>query len=211
MRVLRRWPLALAVGALVVSPAAFALLPSSARSDAGSLQRRLAGKRAAERALSRAVRSENQRIASLSGSIGSLERRLAPIQAQLDAKQAQLRVTQTQLGAARAHLAALQQQLAAADQALTQLLISRYESDSPDAVTVILNSRGFADLLEKLDFLKRIRDQDAHIIENDRALRTVVSAQATRLGALEVREHTLGDSILSPRNQLAAIRLALVR
>jgi len=210
MRVHFRWPVAVVIGVLAGSPAAIALLPSTAQSSAGGLQRRLAGKQAAERALSQRLRADNQAIAGVSGSIGSIERRLAPVQARLNTEQSQLQTTQAQLRAARARLAYLQRRLAQADRALTALLISRYESDTPDTLTVILNSKGFADLLERIDFLKRIRNQDSNIIQADRIARTQVIALATRLGALEVREHTLVTAILAQRNRLATLRLALV-
>ena len=35
-----------------------------------------------------------------------------------------------------------------------------YKDDEPDALTVILESDGFADLLDRTAFLERISDQD---------------------------------------------------
>ena len=88
--------------------------------------------------------------------------------------------------------------------------MARYESDTPDAVTVILNARGFADLLERVDFLKRVRNADSNIIQGDRLARTKVIAEATTLGQLQVHEQKVTAQILTQRNQIDRIRLALV-
>jgi len=209
MKPLSQWRITLAVtvllGASAVGPLAFST-PSS-----GSVTSRLDSKRAAENRLRQQVARDSGHIARLQGSIGSLEARLAPIQAHLDAQRAELIRIQGQLTVAKARLARLEIRLAAADQALRRLLVAHYESDAPDAVTVILNSRGFADLLERLDFLKRVRNQDAAIIRGDRAARTIVISEATKLGALEARGQRVAATILTKRDQLDRVRLELVR
>ena len=43
---------------------------------------------------------------------------------------------------------------------LAARLVEIYKADSPDALTVILESDGFGDLLERAEFLDRISDQD---------------------------------------------------
>ena len=40
-----------------------------------------------------------------------------------------------------------------------------YQSDQPDLISVILNSKGFADLIEREEFIHRIGEQDKRIIE----------------------------------------------
>ena len=43
-------------------------------------------------------------------------------------------------------------------------LVEIYKAEPPDIVTVVLNSDGFADLLERGEFIKRISDQDRKIV-----------------------------------------------
>ncbi|HEX2016553.1 MAG TPA: peptidoglycan DD-metalloendopeptidase family protein [Solirubrobacteraceae bacterium] len=209
MRPLAKWPITPAVAVLVGALAACMLIFSS--SSAGSVESRLAAKRSAENALRQQVATDTSHINRLSGSIGSLEARLAPIQARLDAQRAELVRIQGQLKVARVRLARLEARLASADRALRHLLVARYESDTPDAVTVILNAKGFADLLERLDFIKRVRNQDASIIKGDRLARAVVITEATKLGALESRGQKIAAAILVKRDQLDRVRLELVR
>src|SRR5205085_663398 len=125
-------------------------------------------------------------------------------------KQAQLAQTQAALRLQRARLVRLQLQLANADAALAKNLVAQYESDPPDALTVVLESHGFADMLERLDFMKRAKKQDTEVIQADQAARRAVIAEATRLGKLEQTQQQLETQVLARRNEVDSIRLALV-
>ena len=92
---------------------------------------------------------------------------------------------------------------------LAQQLVASYESDNPDVVTVVLSATGFRDLLERLAFMERVRKQDVDIIDQVRAARRAVTAEATRLGKLEVREQTLTAQVLAERNSLATASASL--
>ncbi|TMK42516.1 MAG: hypothetical protein E6G56_00160 [Actinobacteria bacterium] len=210
---LGRWPLSGAVVApLGASIAWLCLAPAAAHSSsAADVAARLSAKRDAERALAGRVAADSHRVAGVRGSISALEARLRPVQARLAAQAERLAQTNAELARARARLAQLQHTLQVADQALAANLVARYEGDTPDALVVVFRSNGFADLLERLDFLRRARDHDSAIIRTDRVLRSQVITQATRLGQLQVRQQQLTDSIRAQRNQLASTRLELVR
>src|SRR5206468_2187630 len=79
-----------------------------------------------------------------------------------------------------------------------------------DLVGVILESHGFTDLLERVSFLRRIGHQDAQIVGYTRRARTAVVRQANALAALEARDRALTDQVLAQRNQIAALRAALL-
>jgi murein DD-endopeptidase MepM/ murein hydrolase activator NlpD len=207
-----RLPAALVAGSMIVAGAlTFALHEGVARSaSAGSLASQLANRSAREQSLSAQIASDTSRLAAVSGSIARVQRNLAAIEADLAAKQAQLAQTQAALRVQRAHLVRLQVQLASADAALAKNLVAQYESDTPDALTVVLESHGFADMLERLDFMKRAKRQDTQIIQADQAARRVVIAAATRLGKLEQSQQQLAGQVLTRRNEVDSIRLALV-
>ena len=80
---------------------------------------------------------------------------------------------------------------ARADEVLSRQLISAYETDQFDIVSVVLEATGFNDLLERLSFAQRIENQDVRIVSQARAARRAVAAQATRLGARNARQQTL--------------------
>ena len=117
---------------------------------------------------------------------------------------------QDQLIAARDHLVQLENRLQQASRALAANLVASYENNPPDLISVILNAHGFKDLLEKVNFMRRIGHQDAQIVGTTRAARAEVFQEAKRLAALEQRDRTLTDQVLAQRNQVAAIRAALL-
>jgi murein DD-endopeptidase MepM/ murein hydrolase activator NlpD len=106
------------------------------------------------------------------------------------------------LTAARTRLAALQVVATRAEAVLSRQLISVYETDQFDIVSVVLEATGFTDLLERLSFAQRIQNQDVRIIGQASAARSAVAAQATRLGALNARQQTVTTQALSARNSL---------
>ena len=54
----------------------------------------------------------------------------------------------------------LRARLAQARTALAQRLVELYQADKPDIVTVIMSSKGFAELLERGEFMQRVSEQD---------------------------------------------------
>src|SRR5256885_1546439 len=60
-------------------------------------------------------------------------------------------------------------------------LAAGYESGPTDAVTVALEAKGFADLLERLYFLKRINQANVQVTEDVRRARQAVVREASRL------------------------------
>ena len=194
--------------------AAVALAIGSATSHAaseGQLQQKISAGQSKVSALAGQVSAASGKLAQLNSSIGSLESRISRIQADLDAKRAELIRLQVQLNAARKRLAELQALEARGERVLSQQLVSTYEADRPDLMTVVLESSGFKDLLERLSFAQKIQKQDVQIVTQVRRARRQVAAQAVRLGALEVRQQALTVQVLHERNSLASARLSLVQ
>ena len=109
---------------------------------------------------------------------------------------AELKSVQAQLLAARNHLVDLENRLHAATTALSANLVSSYEGGQPNLVSVILSSKGFADLLNQMGFMSRVAHQDANILKLTRTARAEVARQATALEGLETRDRTLADQVL---------------
>jgi septal ring factor EnvC (AmiA/AmiB activator) len=177
----------------------------------GQLQQQISAGQGTISNLSGAVSAASSRLAQLGSSIAGLQRQIARIQADLDAKRAELLKLRAELDAARARLAQLEAYEAHAEAVLSQQLVNSYESGSPDLVHVVLESTGFQDLLERLSFMRRVQRQNAHVISEVRAARRAVAAQATRLGALELRQQRLTVAVLAQRNSLASTRVSLVQ
>jgi murein DD-endopeptidase MepM/ murein hydrolase activator NlpD len=163
-----------------------------------------------ERVLTSDIAQWSAKIRRLQGSIHTLQTREQRIQSDLDARRTQLADTQTQLRNERARLARLRAKLAEGRRVLAQRLRELYEADKPDIVTVVLNSKGFADLLERGEFLGRIQQQDDRIITNVRTAKADATATAARLDRLERRQQQLTAIVLQRRNQVAQVKMQLV-
>src|SRR5215208_67074 len=103
-------------------------------------------------------------VSALHRRIGGLQHRQRAYQADLDRKRAVLVRTQDDLRDQRARLARLRARLQVSRRVLAARLIEIYKSDEPDIVTVILQSNGFAQLLENAEYLDRLNDQDARVL-----------------------------------------------
>ena len=175
-----------------------------------SAQHRVNRARGQERVLSQDIAGYSARINSLQVDITSLERREAIVQAELDVKQAQLASTQEQLRKERARLARLKATLAKDRVVLGRRLREIYTASRPDILTVLLKSHGFAELLERGEFIHRINEQDTRIVNRVKSAK-LASANATkRLAVLEATQRRIAKQIEAKRNEIAGIRGSLV-
>jgi murein DD-endopeptidase MepM/ murein hydrolase activator NlpD len=191
--------------------AGFALSQGARAAGSSSLQNQISSNRAKASNLATAVGAASKRVGALDSSISDLQLRISMAQARLDAERAQLLSLRGQLESARTRLAELQSFAHRAEQALSAQLVNSYETEGPDIVSVVLEAHGFSDLLERLAFAQRIRDQDARVVGAVRAARRAVAAEAIRLGSLEQRQQSLTVRMLQERNSLVGERSALQR
>ena len=154
--------------------------------------------------LSTTITRYSRRINSLQGDITVLQRKQVAIQGDLDAKRAELARIQEDLRQERIRLARLRARLAEARIALADRLVQLYKADKPDVVTVVLESDGFADLLERTEFMQRVSDQDARIIDRVRTARAEAKRTEARLDKLEKRQTKVAAAIEARRDAVAA-------
>jgi peptidoglycan hydrolase CwlO-like protein len=190
-----------------------ALLLGSAltASSAGDLQGQIDAGKSAAAGLRSKIATETSRLHTTSHGLADASRRLASVQRELTAREAELRRVQTALIQARDHLVDLENRLQRATGALAANLVMNYEQGRPDLVTVILESHGFTDLLEQVNFLHRIGTRDAQVVSATRSARAAVSRQASLLTTLERRDRALTVQVLAQRNDVASLQAALLR
>jgi len=188
----------------------WATLPSgSGAAGVDGLEGQVEGHRQRERGLAADAAGFARLERELSGDIALLERRLAAVQADLDEAQAQLRSSEQALRRQRGRLARLKGRLAHGRRTLELRLVEIYKAGRPDVITVVVTADGFADLLERAEFLRRIEAQDARVIVRVRTAR-IQSAEATRkLAVLTDRRRRAALAIERRRNALASMRDAL--
>ena len=163
-----------------------------------------------EGVLTTTIENFSNRIDGLQGEIQATQERLDRAQSSLDRQKNELLEVRDRLEAARDRLERLRSELATARRLLAARLVEIYKSDTPDALTVVLEADGFADLLERAEFLERISDQDREITDRVRGLRDDAQDQAVELAELEEREQLAAERILRERDQIASAQNQLV-
>ena len=195
---------------LVVVVLLFCLGPARAATT-GQLQRSIHAKQGAVSSLAGQVGVANRRVHALDQSVAALTGQVTRLQTDLNTKRLALLRLRSQLAVAHTRLTRLQAAQTQAESVLAHQLIGSYEADRPDLISVVLEATGFNNLLERLDFVQRIRNQDTRVTSRVKALRRAVAQQAIRLGALTVRQQRLTSDVLHERNQVDAARLIIVR
>ena len=174
------------------------------------VQGKIGRKKGTERVLTTEIAGYSSKIDRLQVKITRLRTRESVVQGSLEHAQQQLLQTQAALRAERARLVRLRKRLAEARAALATRLRELYESDQPDLVTVVLNAKGFADLIERTDFLHRISEQDRSIVDLVKTARADAIATAHRLDHLEQRQQALTARILQRRQEVTAVKQDLI-
>ncbi len=167
-------------------------------------------KKGTERVLTTQIAGYNKRIRRLQGEIGVLQTRQQRVQVDLDARRAELESLRSELRAERARLVRLRARLAETRRLLRVRLVEIYKAEPPDVVTVVLNSDGFADLLERTEFIRRISDQDRRIVGIVKAAKSDSVAGEKKLAKLEARQRRVTTIVQQRRDEIADVKMQLI-
>jgi septal ring factor EnvC (AmiA/AmiB activator) len=199
---------ALAVGAgLVAIP-----VTSNADPSLGQLSQQLGAEQAHQQSLAASISDLSSLISSLTGQIALVESREAAVRADLARDRAALAAVEAALTREEHLLALLKARLAEARMLLGRQLVSNYEQSQPNLVSVVLESSGFTDLLDKLTYLHDAQQQQQTVITITREAKAQADAAAVRLAALQAsdRQMTIATSqrvlALANMNQLLQSR-----
>jgi predicted nucleic acid-binding Zn-ribbon protein len=188
--VLARIAAATAVLAAILSVAA--LRPAGSGADSlGQLNNQLGHEQARQRSLSSSIASLGHLIDGLDSQIALVQSREAAVRQELESDQAALSRVQNELGAERKLLAKLRRQLAWARVLLSRQLVSGYESDRPDLVSVVLNADGFNSLLDQITFLGQAEKRQQSVITFVRDAKAEADSAARHLAKLQVTDRQI--------------------
>src|ERR1700751_177906 len=185
-------------------------VPSARAAGSAPLKQRIARGRARVSSLNGTVAADTQRVRQLSGAVAAAASRLDALQRDLTAKLSQLYRLRAQLDAAQTRLSRLRATDAADERVLAAEVVGTYEGGQPNIIDVVLESRGFNDLLDRLEFVQGVGRQDARIAADVKAARRAVAAEAVRLGALSARQQAIAGPILGERNRVGRAQVSLV-
>ena len=208
----RRAPAALvaAVAALVV------LLLSCSVAPAKDLQSKLEGREAKlskvrERkgVLTTTISRFKVRIERLTGEVAALRGQEAAVRERLDGKQSELDGAVAELDVGKRHLAVVRARLGRALVALRERLVAMYEMGTPDLLTVLVDSGGYEELIDRTEYLNRIHGLDEAVVGRVRDLRNQVKRTVARLRSAKDRIESARDAIAAEEQALANARSAV--
>ncbi len=185
------------------------LLAAPARPSVGSLQQGIAADQAREQSLASAAGSASALIQRVSAQLAILSGRVTEIEAQLAAERARLAQLGVELVAERQLSARLHVRYLRDEAHLAQWLLSDYEYGRPDLVTVVFDAHGFSDLLERLDFLRRLSDEEGQITNTTRAARAAAVHSVARLRTLSIAQAQATAATATESAALQSIQSAL--
>lgn len=191
-----------ATGAAAIAAGAGA--PSTGQAD-------IASERAAAQSLRQRVAAESARIAETEAGLRTAQARLRTLDQRVAKRQGQVQETQDELVRARVRMAKLERKAETATEVLSANLARAYESGRPDIVSVVLTSKGFSELLERVDFLKRVSAHNGHILDETRDAKTAVTKQAGRLKVARQRFSLLAKEAVEDRDEADVVRNAILR
>jgi peptidoglycan hydrolase CwlO-like protein len=205
----RRVPVLLALVPLLAAGTVATVVPSSGAQDLGDLQSKAQQRRASEQALKADIAHLGRLLNHLQRDIAIVERRRAEVQQELDADRAKLAQVRDALREQRARVQRLRRRLRQAQTVLANRLVELYKSPPPDLISVVLTSHGFAELLDRAEFIRRIGDQDQRIILNVRRAKGDAKAAVARLADDERQQVQVTNAIQARSNALAGISASL--
>jgi septal ring factor EnvC (AmiA/AmiB activator) len=187
-RTIPRW---MAVCAATVTAAlALAAVPLSSSADPSldQLHSQLGAVQSHEQSLASSISSLSGLISSLDSQIALVESREAAVRADLATDRAKLARVKAALARERRLLAMLKARLARARMLLGRQLVSNYEQSKPNLVSVVLDSNGFTDLLDKITYLRDAQQAQQAIIKITVQAKKQADAAAARLASLETTD-----------------------
>ena len=199
-------------GVIVAVLALWAALPMPASSqDEGTLRDRIQQGKQREQTLSGAIARLDDLLAQTQREIAIVQGRLTEVEADLAAAEARLRATQERLATERRRLARLRTRLAQGRDDLSAQLVSSYKQDQPDLVSLVIASHSFADLIERVEYVKRLQERNGEIVDRVHQARIDTDRQADRLAELEIERQQTADAVERRRDALASMRAGLAQ
>jgi peptidoglycan hydrolase CwlO-like protein len=185
---------------MLAAAAVVALAATPVAVSFASLQGKLSYNHARQHNLQSSIQADTQRIAGYQGRIDDLRGREAELQSSLNEERAQLEQIQGQL----------RFDLARDKKVLANQLVAQYESPPPDIVSVVLESSGFADLLERVDSMKRVVTENTLVATRIAAEQKQVKGQVAHLADLATRQQRVTAAVLSQRDQVTQLEIAVL-
>lgn len=181
----------------------------SSAKTAGELQSSIASKTAKKEALNSDITSMSTKISGLRGRINQLQSTQNKIEVDLNKKVTRQQTIKGDLDTSRARLARLKKRLAYSRKLLSDRIITVYKQGEPSIISVVLNSKGFSQMVTRATYLRAVAAQDSHVITTVTSLKGSTKKETTRLASLEAEASALVATVRTRRNQVAGAKHTL--
>lgn len=161
-------------------------------------------------ALRQSIGSDNRRIDAYQGRLADLQARLRGLEWSLAVQRSILLRIQTELVQDRHRLVLMRQDLIRDRHVLAAELVAQYESPQPDLVSVLVESHGFNDLLERVSRMKQLARSDTATVKLVARIRARVGTETNALAQAQVRQRRATAAVLVERDQVASLRLSVL-
>ncbi len=156
------------------------------------------------------ISAQSAKIQGYQGTVNNLEARLTAIENALGVQERLLSNVSIQLAAARKRLVGLKASEARDQQTLAAQLRADYESPPPNLVSVVVDARGFDQLVNGVRNLTAIRRSNVATMQRVVEDRKAVQAQAAELTTVQARRRREAAAILVERDNVTQLRLSIV-
>lgn len=191
------------VGTLVLA------VPGQGATSAGELRNTIERQRQKESRLSSTAERLEAVERRATQAAEAAQRRLGDAQAELDGERSKLEATRTELRETRIQLTRLRKKLTRSREVLADVLRARYLDDPPGLVDVVLQAKGFDDLLERVEFLRRVQDHGTRTVSAVRDARSAAAADEDRLEGLRRKQARQTADAQKQRDGIAAMTAGL--
>jgi peptidoglycan DL-endopeptidase CwlO len=206
----------LASAALLAAAAALVVLLFGGTAPAKDLESELNAKEAKlskvrERkgVLTTTIEHYRTKIERLTGEVAALRAQEADVRTRLNAKQTELDGAVAELDVGKKHLAVVRARLSRALVSLRERLVAMYETGTPDILSVLVETGGYDELVNRTEYLNRIHGLDEAVVSRVRDLRDQVKRTVARLRSAKERIESARDAIAAEEHALAAARSAV--
>ncbi len=194
---------------LAVAALALVAVPAGGQQSERGLRDRIDSQRDREQSLAGSVARLARLERATAREVAILERRVVAVQAELAAAEKVLASTVLRRNRQRERALRLRARLTQSRAKLAELLRRRYAGGEPDIVTVVLRADGFAQLLETVDFLKRVQAQDERILGTVKSARRDALGQRRLLTRLSAERRVAADAVRKRHDALTTMAAGL--
>lgn len=196
--------------AILCGLVAVALLtaPRAGAADAGKLESKLTAARDEAGTISASLQQSNEQLQAAEAEAAAAEaheERLSGLLAEGEEREAAL----TRKVAGTRHRLALEKaRLRRSRAALARRLVAIYESGTPDAATLILESSDYQDLTRQADYLREISEADSALAGRVATVRDAVHREVGVVAALRAKAVAYDERLAAARAQIDSVREA---